>query len=529
MTQFSRRNLIGATGAAMLSSLLGRGALAQAGGSRPNLILFYPDEMRADALACYGNPVTRTPNFDRLARSGTLFRNCHVQYPVCAASRCSLLTGLPTSATGHRGFADLIQPDEPNMLGLLRQAGYDTFFFGKNDVLSPEAFATSLTGWADPPAPGAAPGDHAPGARRGATSGPVTMLLPATSDRRATSDYGIIQRASEIIARREADRPFCLFLPIFQPHPPYRAPDGFHDLYKPADLPPLIPPGLKGKPAFHEAIRRRYGLDGAGDDVLRQVRAVYYGQVSYSDWLLGELMAVLEKTGRDKDTALFVSSDHGDYAGDYGLVEKWHGGLESCLTHVPLIGRIPGGTAGVVAEDMVEAFDIMPTFLALGGTKAAHTHFARSLMPQLHGKPGDPNRAAFTEAGINIYEPQAFDTPSGGVYRAKSELAAEQPALVGRAASVRTRRYTFIARPQGLSELYDRQADPGETRNLFGVRSVAKVQAQMEQRLLDWYINTSGVPKDRRNSRDVPNFTQPLAPSVDDGAVGRVLDGQSIF
>src|SRR5215469_8806380 len=62
---------------------------------RPNLILFMPDEMRADSLACYGNPVVKTPNFDRLAREGALFANCHVQFPVCGASRCSLLTGWP--------------------------------------------------------------------------------------------------------------------------------------------------------------------------------------------------------------------------------------------------------------------------------------------------------------------------------------------------------------------------------------------------------------------------------------------------
>src|SRR5882672_819696 len=60
-------------------------------GSRPNIVLFMPDELRADALACYGNPVTKTPNFDRLAKEGTRFSNCYVQYPVCSASRCSML------------------------------------------------------------------------------------------------------------------------------------------------------------------------------------------------------------------------------------------------------------------------------------------------------------------------------------------------------------------------------------------------------------------------------------------------------
>jgi choline-sulfatase len=125
---------------------------------------------------------------------------------------------------------------------------------------------------------------------------------------------------------------------------------------------------------------------------------------------------------------------------------------------------------------------------------------------------------------MNIYEPQAFDSPSGGLYARKSELAAEQPALVGRAASVRTQRYTFVQRPQGLSELYDRQADPSELNNLIGQRSHARVQDMLERRLLDWYINTTGVPADTRNSRDVPSFTAPLAPKADGAAATAILD-----
>src|SRR5207244_13265604 len=97
-----------------------------------------------------------------------------------------------------------------------------------------------------------------------------------------------------------------------------------------------------------------------------------YGQVSYSDWLLGELVEALDRTGHWRDTALMVCSDHGDYAGDYGLVEKWPSGLEDCLTHVPLIARIPGGTPGHVSPELSELFDVMPTSLDLPGTKATH-------------------------------------------------------------------------------------------------------------------------------------------------------------
>src|SRR5262249_30147291 len=144
------------------------------------------------------------------------------------------------------------------------------------------------------------------------------------------------------------------------------------------------------------------------------VRAMYYGQVSYSDWLLGELLETLERTGHAKDTAVISSSDHGDYAGDYGLVEKWPSDLGSCLTHVPLIARVPGGKAGVTGPSMVELYDIMPTFLELAGTEPRHAHFARSLLTQINGGAGDPNRAAFTEGGANIYDADTLRV--GGLY-----------------------------------------------------------------------------------------------------------------
>src|SRR5207245_3614393 len=86
---------------------------------------------------------------------------------------------------------------------------------------------------------------------------------------------------------------------------------------------------------------------------------------------------------------LMVCSDHGDYAGDYGLVEKWPSGLEDCLTHVPLIARSPGGTPGHVSPELIELFDVMPTCLDLAGTKATHTSFCaqpHATAPRLGGR-----------------------------------------------------------------------------------------------------------------------------------------------
>ncbi len=519
--EVKRRDFLGMSGASILGGIAGslqfpeaatpvpRRAENVSGGGRsslakrPNIVLFMPDEMRADSLACYGNPVTKTPNFDHLARQGTLFSNCHAQFPVCGASRCSMLTGWPTSVRGHRSLYYFLRMEEPNLFRYLRQAGYDVFWFGKNDALAAQSFANSVTEWAD-----ADPMIARPTLSQSLTLGATSMLYSPGGDRHQTYDYGFVQRAISVLDRKEQDRPFCIFLPLIEPHPPYTIPKDFYNLYSPSDIQPLIPPGLKNRPDFHEGIREMYALKKLDDATLRKLRAVYYGQVSYSDWLMGEVMEALERTGRNKDTALFLLSDHGDYAGDFGLVEKWPSGLEDCLTHVPLIGRVPGGRPGVIAGDMVELYDIMQTSLELAGTTAHHTHFSRSLAPQLNGERGDPYRAAFCEGGYNVYEPQCFEPfgAGGGPYVGKVKLENERPFTVSRSAMIRTRTHKLIVRPQGQGEVYSYQEDPQELNNLYGERRVAEIQVELQTKLLDHFINTSGVAPFDKDSRDCPPF-----------------------
>ena len=517
--RISRRGLFdlaaGATASAVVSNGFG-GSSASAHdradrrdaakpGARPNIVLFMPDELRADALGCYGNPVSRTPSFDALAASGTMFANCHVQFPVCTQSRCSIMTGWPGNARGHRSLYYPLQRDEPNLFRYLREAGYDTYFFGKNDLLSTNAFADSITRWSDAPATYAGYRPHPVAEAPEATT---FLYDPLSDDPRATWDYGLLARAIEVLEMREHDRPFCIFLPIFQPHPPYAAPRSFHEMFSAADIPPLAPPGLADKPAFHEGIREKYGLGPVTEATFRRIRAVYYGQVAYTDWLLGELLEAMERTGRAKDTALFVLSDHGDYAGDYGLVEKWSSGLEDVLTQIPLITRVPGGAARHRVDEMVEAYDVMATCIELAGTNTRHTHFAQSLTPQLSGSCGNANRAAFSSAGFNANEPQAFEKAEEvpGVYKPKADLQIERPDMVTRAESIRTQTHKLILRPGGVSELYDCSADPMLTRNVYGDASHEDVREALEDRLRDRLIETSGILPAERTERGIPPY-----------------------
>ncbi|MEO6924181.1 MAG: sulfatase-like hydrolase/transferase [Bryocella sp.] len=525
----SRRNFLASAGASLVGAAApvrsGYGQTASeasskrtdagVGKTRPNIVMFMPDELRADALACYGNPVVRTPNFDKLAQQGTRFTECQTAFPICGAARCSMLTGWPVSVRGHRSQMYFLRPEEPNLFRYLRSAGYDVFWFGKNDALAAQCFDDSVTAWnyVDGRAiSDAGGGEGGGGGRKGALSG----IGISTGDRRDTSDYRHLAAGIRILERKETERPFCIFLPLLSPHPPYSSPEDFSTMYSAANLPDLIPPGLPNRPAYMERLRASNGLAKEPSLTFRKMRASYLGKVSYADWLLGELMEALERTGHASDTALLSFSDHGDYAGDYGLGEKWAGALEECLTHVPMLARVPGGVSGHTVTNHIELFDVMKTCLDLAGTEAKHTHFSRSLLPQIRGGVGDAARAGFSECGYNAYEPQCFQPTSARAEHAspalpaapagKGRLDLQDASLISRAASIKTHEYKFVRRPQGQSELYVLDSDPRQLRNRFGERSVATLQDAAQQRLLDWYINTTGIAPWDRDQRAFPPY-----------------------
>ena len=108
-----------------------------------NYIIFMPDEMRAESVGCYGHPFVQTPNLDRLAEEGTLFEQCHVQNPVCSPCRCSFATGQYPHTNGHRTLWNLVKPYEHNLFRYMKEAGYDVWIYGKNDLFAAETIPLS--------------------------------------------------------------------------------------------------------------------------------------------------------------------------------------------------------------------------------------------------------------------------------------------------------------------------------------------------------------------------------------------------
>jgi arylsulfatase A-like enzyme len=458
---------------------------------RPNIVLFMPDQLRADAVGVFGNDAASTPNIDALAARGTVFEQAYSQHSVCSPSRVSMMTGWYPHTAGHRTLTYLLQPWEPNLLALLRSAGYHVAFAGhRGDVFAPgvtEA-STDFSGFLTIPEQLFMPSPFPDGHRladafyhgRRPGRGPVVDF-----------DEAVVRTAEAWLASGPPE-PWVLFCPLMFPHPPFEIEEPWFSLHARGDVPKPAPPVEEGKPALMAALREAYGTDRLSPDDWAEIIATYYGMVSRVDDQLGRVLTAVDVAGCGDRTATFFFTDHGEYLGDFGLVEKWPAGVDDCLLRNPLVVAAPGGREAQRSSALVELVDLLPTLVDLAGGAVSHTHFGRSLVPLLDGSATAHRDAVFSEGGFRTADRERLEKP-GGHYRKKGELQHDQPQLVGPVTAVRTEAWTYVHRLYERAELYDRAADPGETTNLAGTPAVADVERAMRDRVFGWLVETADV------------------------------------
>ncbi|WP_436790433.1 sulfatase-like hydrolase/transferase [Yinghuangia sp. YIM S10712] len=476
--------------------------------SRPNFVVFIPDQLRADALGAFGNPHVRTPNLDALAGRGTRFTNAFVQHPVCSPSRASFLTGWYPHTAGHRSLTHLLQPHEPNLLRILKDAGYHVTFAGRRgDTFAPGVTELSAHeyGFTEPPTArmrglGKIDATTWPG---GDVWARLFYTGKVADPNEIDLDEATIRTAEHRLASPPPE-PWVLFVPIFAPHCPFRVPEPWFSMYDRDSLPDPVPRGDR-EPRYAPAVRDRNGLDRVTPPMWREVIATYYGMVSRMDHHLGRVLEAVDRTGQADRTVTMFFADHGEYLGDFGLIEKWPSAMHPCITRDPLVVAGPGLPQGEVRDGMVELIDVLPTVLELAGVPAPHRHFGRSLLPMLHDPDAEHREYAFTEGGFTVEEAPRFEQ-APFPYDLKSALQREQPELVGKAVAARNREWTYVWRQYEPPELYDRATDPDERHNVSGRPEHAAVEQRMNQAILSWMVDTADT---------IPNATDPRMPSVD--------------
>lgn len=442
---------------------------------RPNVLFLISDDMN-NSQGCYGHPLVKTPNIDRLAAQGVRFDLAYCQFPLCGPSRNSMLTGLYPNSTGIHANAQIFRQTIPSHHSLpqaFRLQGYFAARIGKLYHYNvPRSVGTN--GHDDPgswelelnPA-GCDRLEEEPhifSLTPGQFGGTLSWYASPKSDQYHTD--GLMAADAEWVLQRcarQKDRPFFLAVGFFRPHTPYVSPKPYFDRYPEKEMP--VVQGVKEDQADLPAPALgsyKKEQDKLTDDLRRQAVQAYYASTTFINAQVGRVLDALERLGLAQNTIVVFTSDHGYHLGEHGLWQKMSIFEESA--RVPLIIAAPGvGKKGSVAKAPVGLIDLYPTLAELCGVKAPENLQGQSLVPMLK------------------------DPSFGGRGWALSQVTrgGRKPETRFFGYSLRTPkwRYTEWAEGEQGRELYDHEADPREQTNLADDPAHAQIVAQLSKQL----------------------------------------------
>lgn len=423
---------------ALLSLLL---ICTACGAPKPNVLLIAIDDLN-DWVGCMGgHPQAKTPNIDRLAKRGVLFRNAHCQSPVCNPSRASMMSGLYPETTGVYFLnppiegAPVIQASTL-MPQRFQNEGYHVTGAGKLFHASENAkYVPNYAGQF---------GGFGPLPEKRLVEFPGVRLWDwgAFPDRdEKMPDHKVAGWAVSRL-EKEFDKPLWLGVGFVRPHVPQYAPQKWFDLYplETLQLPAVIENDLDDLPGYAIDLTRLKHIAPTAEWVgqheqWKPLVQSYLACVSFVDHQVGRVLDALDARPDGSNTIVVLYTDHGFHLGEKARVAKrslWQDGAG-----VPLIIAGPGVAGGVACDKPVQLLDIYPTLLAMSGLKADPKHEGHSLVPLL--------------------ENPAADWP----HVARSSFGPGNVAVI-------SERYRYIHYNDGSEELYDRAEDPNEWCNLIG-------------------------------------------------------------
>ncbi|MCK5801997.1 MAG: sulfatase-like hydrolase/transferase [Lentisphaeria bacterium] len=490
---------------------------------KPNIVMFVPDSYRGDVLGHQGNAGALTPNLDTIvADDAVSYSNAFAQNPVCTPSRCSFMTGWYPHVHGHRSMINMLKEHEPSLLTVLKQEGYYIWWGGKNDLVrvhrredylrycdekfSPGGKYTEFMEYKQPPA--LAPDDP----RHGAFYKGV-LTRDDEGAKHWDGDTACVLGAVDMIKNRPSDQPFFCYLPLSKPHPAYYAEEDYYNAIELDSLPPRIPNPAKDAnlPEILAGLRAEYRSDDITEDMWRDVKRIYYAMCAKIDGLFGMVVDALKEEGLYDDTWILFFSDHGDFTGDYSLPEKVHTNMPDCLVRVPLVIKPPATVPAKHGnrQHLTELLDITATLYDLLDIEPGYAHQGTSLRDSLAGDETAIHDAVFAEVGGRKGEEafrnkQVLDMPPTSFYARQGKVALPCHLEGSHAVMCRTTKHKYVRRYYtGHHELFDLEADPGETRNLSGHPDYADVERQLAMRLLDFFMHTGDVLPYEADSRRI--------------------------
>jgi len=427
---------------------------------RPNILILQADQLGAHALPAYGNPIVRTPNIDRLAAEGAVIDEAYCNFPLCAPSRFSMMSGQLCSRIGAYDNGAEFPSEVPTFAHYLRAQGYRTCLSGKMHFIG----ADQLHGFAERLTSDIYPGDFVwtPDWEAGVqkdTNGPQLVEYTGGCDDSPQIAYDelVASCASDWLRDRagEAD-PFLLTVSFTHPHDPYVCPHEYWDLYDGVEIP--MPENSSLPDAHSKRLMQQYGIDASQvtEEQVRNARRGYYGSVSYLDAKVGQVMDALEASGRAGDTVVILTADHGDMLGEKGLWMK-KVFYENSLK-VPFIVWAPGRVPHRRVEGQASLVDLLPTVMGFAG--------------------GDIDPVEPLD-GDDLSSTLASNAPSLPDRMIRAEITCE--GTPGVMVSLRQGAYKFVWSSVDPPQLFDLSLDPNENENRSGDPAFAELVSKFTE------------------------------------------------
>ena len=490
---YRRRACTAVSALLVLTTLTGCGADRTGAGydsrARPNILFVFADDHASHAISAYGSLINQTPNIDRLAEEGMLFRNAFVTNSICAPSRAVILTGKHSHLNGVYTNREHFDGEQVTFAKLLRAAGYQTAIVGKWHLKSEP---TGFDHWEILPGQGTYYNpDFLTPEGRIETTGYVTEI--------------ITDKVLDWLANtRDPDKPFMLMYQHKAPHRRWEPALEHLDTYDDVEIPEtatlfddyvgraspaktqqmtiaehlyendlkLTPPRQlddeqlgRWNAAYEPKNQAFRAANLSGDDLVRwkyqRYLKDYLRVIASIDDNLGRVLDYLDESGLADNTVVIYSSDQGFFLGDHGWYDKrWI--YEESL-RMPLIVRWPSVVASASEDShLVQNLDFAPTLLALAGVEAPAEMQGRSLVPLLEGNATDEWRDA-------IYY-QYYEYPAVHSVR--------------RHYGVRTRRFKLIHYYEiDEWELFDLDRDPDELNSMYDHAEYASTVDELKAKL----------------------------------------------
>ena len=442
---------------------------------QPNIILLMADQLAVSALPAYGNAVVQAPHLSQLAAQSVVFDSAYCNFPICAPSRFSMLSGrLPHSIAAYDNASEF-PASIPTLAHYLRHAGYRTILCGKMHFIGPD----QLHGFNERLTTDIYPADFSwtpdwlkgPAYRpTGVSMRPVLESGPCVRSMQVDYDDEVEYRGAQCLydlARSPNQEPFFLTVSFTHPHPPFVSPQKHWDLYRDEDIPPpkVAPIAFEDLDPHSQWLYTAHAQDiySVSPEDVQRARHAYYGMVSYVDEKIGRILAVLKETQLDDNTVVVFCGDHGEMLGERGMWFK-QSFYESSV-RVPLMVSMPSRFAPARVSAHVSLVDLLPTFLDLAYAGQAPEPVGpldgQSLIPLADGSEAHSQRVVISEYS------------SEGVCAA-SRMLRDGPW-----------KYIFT---HGLPPmLFNLDTDPDELHDLAGQADFAHMEKQLHARLVeDW-------------------------------------------